>query len=246
MENQLIDLKGKTILVTGSSSGIGEEVAVQISRYGGNVIITGRNEDRLNSTYSRLIGESHKLILADLTNDLDLNTLVEQLSSLDGIVHCVGITSHILARFTKDRHIDEIINTNFKIPVLLTSKLLQLKKIKNNASLIFLSSIASKLPYIGGTLYGASKSAIEGYSKSLALELASKGIRSNCIVPGMVDTNMYSQTKKVASEETIKNIEALHPLGIGNPIDVAGPVCFLLSDQAKWITGINLPLGIVI
>ena len=177
MEAELINLKGKTILVTGSSSGIGKEGAIQISRFGGNVIITGRNADRLNSTHIELVGENHNLIVSDLTQCDEMETFVQQLPNLDGVVHCIGITSHVPARFTKKRHIDEVMLPNLNIPILLTSKLLQLKKIKNNASLIFLSSVASRFPYIGGTLYGASKSALEGYSKSLALELSSKGIR---------------------------------------------------------------------
>ncbi len=105
MKTKIVDLKYKTILITGASSGIGKEVAIQISRLGGKTIITGRNSDRLNATYSELFGENHKLILANLTIEQDLDTLVEQLPSLDGVVYCLGITSHIPARFIKDRHI---------------------------------------------------------------------------------------------------------------------------------------------
>lgn len=241
--NNIFDLCGKTILVTGASSGIGRQTAISISACGGTLVITGRNEQRLMQTFDLLEGKNHMLIVADLTNDHELEKLAADIPDLNGLVHCAGITAPVPVKFIKERHIAEMMQSNFNIPVLLTGRLLQKKKIRDNASIVFLSTIATKFPYYGGALYIASKSALSGYSMVLALELAPKGIRSNCLLPGFVKTPMYDATLKTASAEAMKKFEMLHPLGIGNPEDVAGPVCFLLSDAARWITGVNLPLG---
>ncbi len=240
------NLKGKTILVTGASSGIGKEVASVISKFGGNLIITGRNSEKLSQTFEQLNGENHSLEVLDLLNRKELENFCDSLPYLDGVVHCAGITSHKPAKFIKERHIQEVMEINFNIPVELTSLLLRKNKISKNASLVFLSSIATSFPYFGGSLYMASKSALISYAKALALELASEGIRSNCISPGFVKTPIYDQTMEVASEQTLRNMEIIHPLGFGMPQDVAGPICFLLSDQARWITGTNIPLGVIV
>jgi NAD(P)-dependent dehydrogenase (short-subunit alcohol dehydrogenase family) len=241
--NNMFDLSGKIILVTGASSGIGSQTAISISECGGTLVITGRNTGRLKQTYDLLKGDGHTLITADLSNENDLEKLALEIPALNGLVHCAGITSPVPVKFIKGRHIDEMMQTNFNIPVLLTGRLLQKKKIHDDASIVFLSTIATKFPYYGGALYIASKSALSGYSMVLALELAPKGIRSNCLLPGFVKTPMYDATLMTASEDAMRKFEMLHPLGIGNPEDVAGPVCFLLSDAARWITGVNLPLG---
>ncbi len=241
--NKMFNLSGKTILVTGASSGIGRQAAISISECGGTLVITGRNPERLKETFGLLQGNGHALVIADLSEEDGVELLVAGIPELDGLVHCAGITAPVPVKFIKERHIDEMMQSNFNIPVLLTGRLLQKKKIRDHASIVFLSTIATKFPYYGGSLYVASKSAISGYSMVLALELSAHGIRSNCLLPGFVKTPMYEATLKTASEEAMKKFEMLHPLGIGEPKDVAGPICFLLSDAARWITGVNLPLG---
>lgn len=239
----MTDLKGKTILITGASSGIGRQCALSAASKGASIVVTGRNKNRLEQTYGELEGKNNSLIIADLSVDEEIEKLCEALPPLDGIVHCAGVTAPLPVKFIKQRHIDEMMKINFVAPVLLTSRLLLKKKIQNGASIVFISTIATKFPYYGGSLYISSKSALSGFSMSLALELAEKKIRSNCLLPGFVKTPMYFETEKHASEEAMKKFEMLHPLGIGTPEDVAGPVCFLLSDDSKWITGINIPLG---
>ncbi len=241
--HKMFDLSNKTVLVTGASSGIGKQTAISVSECGANVIITGRDTGRMKQTYDLLAGNHNRMIIADLTIEDDVEKLVAELPKLNGLVHCAGITSPLPVKFIKKRHIDEMMRVNYDIPVLLTSRILQTKKLEDNSSIVFFSTIATKFPYYGGALYVSSKSALSGYSMVLALELAPKGIRSNCLLPGFVKTPMYEATLQHASEEAMKKFEMLHPLGIGNPEDVAGPVCFLLSDAARWITGINLPLG---
>lgn len=241
--HKLFDLSGKTVLVTGASSGIGKQTAISISECGGKLVITGRDTERLTQTFNQLKGTAHKMILADLSAEEEIEKLASEIPLLNGLVHCAGITSPLPVKFIKKRHIDDMMNVNFNIPVLLTARILTNRKLQDNSSIVFLSTIATKFPYYGGALYSSSKSALSGYSSVLALELAPKGIRSNCLLPGFVKTPMYEATLKTASEEAMKKFELLHPLGIGTPEDVSGPVCFLLSDAARWITGANLPLG---
>ncbi len=237
------ELKNKTILVTGASSGIGKEIALNISQSGGHVIITGRDKARLRKTFNILFGEDHSFHVADLSVDSELIALIDQLPLLDGIVHAAGITSHIPAKFINSKNINETFDINFNAPVLLMKQLLLKKLLNNSASIVFLSSIASKYPYFGGALYSASKLAIEGYSRTLALELAPKKIRANCLSPAMVQTPMLERTEETISKESLERLKVMHPLGLGLPEDVANAAVFLLSDAARWITGQNIILG---
>lgn len=241
--NMNFNLSEKKILITGASSGIGKQTAIAISEYGGNVFITARDQKRLNETFKQLKGNNHQSFTADLTDEKQINNLIENLPELNGVVYCAGITGHIPAKFIRSQDISNIFKINYEAPVLITSNLLKKKKLKNNSSIVFLSSIATKYPYFGGALYGSTKSAIEAYSKVLALELASQGIRSNCISPTFVKTPMVGDTEKTISKETLQKIEKMHPLGFGEPSDVANAIVFFLSDASRWITGANLILG---
>jgi NAD(P)-dependent dehydrogenase (short-subunit alcohol dehydrogenase family) len=236
-------LDGKTFLLTGASSGIGKAAAIAISKAGGTVIITGRNLERLQQTYSTLSGKGHFLFPADLNQSEEIHQLVDQLPGLDGIVFSAGITGHLPARFILEDDISSYFDTNYKAPVLLTSRILKIKKLNNKASVIFLSSIATKFPYYGGALYSSTKAAIELYSKVLAIELASKGIRSNCISPSFVKTPMVDSAAETISDEVMEKFKKMMPLGFGEPEDVANAIIYLLSDASKWVTGSNLVLG---
>ena len=246
--NMNFNLSEKKILITGASSGIGKQTAIAISEYGGNVFITARNQKRLNETFKQLKGNNHQSFTADLTDEKQIHNLIENLPELNGVVYCAGITCHIPAKFIRSQDISNIFKINYEAPVLITSNLLKKKKLstlggKNNSSIVFLSSIATKYPYFGGALYGSTKSAIEAYSKVLGLELAPKGIRSNCISPTFVKTPMVDDTEKTISKEILQKIEKMHPLGFGEPSDVANAIVFFLSDASRWITGANLILG---
>jgi predicted outer membrane repeat protein len=236
-------LSGKTILITGASSGIGKEAAVRLSLCGANVVITGRNEGRLNETFQNLQAGANQIIKSDLTDPDQIESLTDKLRELNGVVHCAGITSHMPAKFLRQQDIDEIFNINYNVPVLLTSSILKKKKILNNSSIVFLSSIATKYPYYGGALYTSSKAALEAYSRVLALELASKKIRSNCLSPSFVKTPMVDGAEKTISKDVLDKFEKMMPLGFGEAEDVANAIVFFLSDESKWITGTNLVMG---
>lgn len=237
----MIDLKGKTILVTGASAGIGAAVAKLCSDLGAKVCITGRNMDRLSEVSKQLSNES-EFFQADLTLEKEIDNLVKALPCIDGWVHCAGIIEPFPIKFIQSKHIKSMFTINFDSACLLTSKLMQLKKINSSASFVFISSISAQHPYKGGSLYAASKAALESFSRSIALEFSSKGVRSNCISAALVETEMFEKTKNALSETELLGILSSYPLGIGKPMDVAHASAFLLSNQSSWMTGTTITL----
>lgn len=235
-------LNNKTILITGASSGIGQQTAINISQMGGIVILTGRNLENLNKTLSLLKGENHQIISADLLVEAERNQLIEKLPMLDGIVHSAGTVNPFPIKFIDQIKINETLNINYEIHVLLMAGIMRKKKLNAKASIVFLSSISGQHPHKGGALYASSKAAIEAFSKVVALELYPQGIRSNCISPAMVKTPMYEIAEKGMSKESMDEHVKQYPLGIGYPEDIANSIVFLLSDASRWITGINITL----
>lgn len=233
-------LKDKTILVTGASSGIGRAISIICSQMEANLIITGRNKDRLNDTFMSLSGNNNQQIVADL-NDLDsLIQLVSELPKLEGFVSCAGVVNPLLLQFTDEKDVTDIMNTNAIAPIHLTRSLLQNKKIQKSASLVYISSInGNNCTYIGSSIYAASKSALSGFAKAIALELASKSIRVNCVNPGMIETDLLNSSN-IGTVELDKD-KLSYPLKrYGKPEEVAYAVVYLLSDATSWMTGTNL------
>jgi len=233
-------LEGKTILVTGASSGIGKAVAIECSKMGANMIITGRNPNRLQTTYDLLTRNNHQMLIADLTNVKDRETLIQKLPILDGIVHCAGISGHSIFSFIKQEEIDAMFSINFLTPFLLSQQIVKQKKVIKGASLIFITSTSGIISsYIGGSLYSSTKGALNGLIKGMALELASKQIRVNSVMPSMIETPIM-EGSDVTSEQ-FENDKNLYPLKrYGKPEEVAYAVIYLLSDASAWVTGSNL------
>lgn len=229
-------LEGKQVLVTGASSGIGQAIAAACSRMGARVIITARNEKRLNETMSLLFGEGHQLIVADLTEEAQLKSLVEQLPRLDGIVHNAGVGSRVPCKSIEEKDISEVFNPNLIAPILLQKLLIEEKRINKGASIVFIASMASKYPSVGNAIYSASKGAVISYAKVLGLELAPRLIRVNCICPAMVWTDLI--TKDGIDKEVLEEVQLKYPLKrYGTPDDIANLSVFLLSDASSWMTG---------
>jgi NAD(P)-dependent dehydrogenase (short-subunit alcohol dehydrogenase family) len=238
------DLTGKTILITGASSGLGRQCAITASQQGASVFISGRNIEKLQDTFAMLSGDGHRMVAADLTITGDISRLVDALPDLNGVVYSTGISDLAPARFIKQEDIERTFSISYNASVLLTSELLAKKKLAKNAcSLVFISTISTKYPFVGGTMYISAKAALESYAKVLALELAPKGIRSNSISPAFVKTPMLDETAEKYSDEAVRKIEAQQLLGLGEPEDVANTVVFFLSDASRWITASNLILG---
>ena len=234
-------LKGKTILVTGASSGIGRGIAIACSKMGAFVIINGRNEQRLAETLREMRGEENLSLIADLSQTDAVAIMVRQLPKLDGVVHCAGIGQRILCKQLQESDLDNMMDVNFKAPVMFQTELLRQKKINKGASIVFIASIAYDSPTIGNAMYCASKGAVISYANCLALELAPRLIRVNCILPAMIWTDLIY--KGGITEEELKEDEKKYPLKrYGKPEDVANLSVYLLSDASAWMTGSSIKL----
>ena len=230
-------LVGKNILVTGGSSGIGRGVAIECSRMGASVIITGRNKERLDNTFAQLEGNNNKEIIADLRRKDDKDLLVSSIPMLDGVVHCAGIGDKTLCKTVKEEDLERVMSINFNSPVLLQARLLKGKKISPSSSIVFIASRAPFAPTIGNGLYSASKGALIAYAKVLSLELAPRGIRVNSICPAMVWTELIEKDSILTGVD-YHEAEKKYPLKrYGNPKDVACLAVYLLSDASSWMTG---------
>ena len=234
-------LEGKTILVTGASSGIGRGIAIACSKMGATIVINGRNEQRLAETKKDLEGDNHMSLVADLSDSQSLLSMVAQLPKLNGIVHCAGIGQRVLCKQLQEEDVDDMMGVNFKAPVMLQTEILKQKKISKGASVVFIASIASSSPTVGNAIYSASKGAVISYANCLALELAPRQIRVNCILPAMIWTDLIF--KGGLTEEELREDEKKYPLKrYGKPEDVANLAIYLLSDAAEWMTGSSIKI----
>lgn len=242
MEYNPFSLKGKTILVTGASSGIGRVTAIECSKMGANVIITARNEERLKETLHSMSGGGHSMIICDLSKTDDLQGLIDMVPEIQGLVNNAGFTKLAPIQFIKEEDFTNIVKVNTFAPIFLFQKLLKNKKIKNNASVVFTGSMAGLgFSTVGNAMYTASKGAISAYIRTAALELASKNIRINAVCPSMIDTGILASgtISQDQLQEDLKN----YPLGrYGRPEEIAWSIIYLLSDASSFTTGLNLQI----
>ncbi len=238
-------LQNKNILITGASSGIGKECAFSCYEEGAKVHLLGRNERSLKEIYDQLNDNNNSISVLDL-RDFDkykdiIEEIVEKFGKIDGFIHSAGyqITLPISAMDYK-QYIDILeVNT---ISAFEFIRLISQKKYGNlsGMSIVLIASVMSIVADVALTAYCASKAALVGGAKALALELANKGIRVNCISPGAIcDTAMTDELKNQLSEEEFNKIENKYPLGLGTTEDVSALCMFLLSNESKWITGQN-------
>ena len=238
--NNPFTLSGKTILVTGASAGIGRGIAVACAGMGAQVILTARNTVRLQETLSQLEGDGHSYVAADLTNEAERRALVEQLPMLDGVVQCAGVGNRVPCKMLVQEDLDRVMKPNTEAPMLLQSLLLSEKKIKKQASIVFIASAAATMPVTGNAVYSASKAALVAYAKCLAQELAPRQIRVNSISPTMVWTDLALVG---ATVEQLQEAQLSYPLKrYGMPEDIANLVIYLLSNASVWMTGSNIEI----
>lgn len=233
--NNPFSLKGKTILVTGASAGIGRGIAIACAGMGAKVILTARNQERLQETFSQLEGEGHLIIPADLTKAEQRAALIETCPELDGLVQCAGVMNRVPGKSIGKEDIESVFAPNVEAPMLLQAELLQERKINKEASIVYMASIAARSAAAGNALYSASKAALISYAKCLALELAPRKIRVNCICPAMVWTDLALVG---ATKEELETDQQKYPLKrYGNPEDIANLALYLLSNASGWMTG---------
>ena len=238
--NNPFSLEGKTILVTGASSGIGRATAIACSQMGAVLVVTGRNEPRLQETLDALEGSGHQMIVADIANDDQIDYLVDQIPAINGLVNNAGITETCPTQFIKRDKLNRVMEVNTIAPILLTQRILKKKKLGKGGSIVFTCSISGTCVCVGGNvLYSASKGAIHGFMKNAALDLAHKGIRVNDVCPGMIDTHILDAG--TISEEQLEIEAQRYPMKrFGKPEEVAYGIIYLLSDASSFVTGSSI------
>lgn len=242
MEYNPFSLSGKTILITGASSGIGKAVAIECSKAGARTILTARNTERLKEVHSLLAGHDGQppFIEADLSTDEGIETLVSQCPKLDGAFINAGISINVPIAFINREKLTEIFDINTFAPILLTRSLVKAKKLNKGASLVYTSSVSgNNTVTVAHEMYSATKTAITGFMRNTALDLAPKHIRANAINPGMVNTPMV-HSGKYSDEQLQKDMDNYPLKRFGEPEEVAYAVIYLLSDASAWVTGHSL------
>ena len=234
-------LEGKTILVTGASSGIGKATALECAKMGAHLVITGRDKERLNDVYNYLEGAGHLQIIADLSKEEDIQRLVKEVPVLDGCVNNAGYNVMSPIPFIKKDVLDGILDVNLIAPIELTHYLVKNKKMAKDSSIVYTSSISARgRNSVGNSLYSASKGGLSSFMKNAALELAAKRIRCNAVLPGMVETPLKEGKSNITEEQWELNRQ-LYPLKrFGKPEEIAFGIIYLLSDASAWVTGTEL------
>lgn len=240
-----LDLSSKTVMVTGASSGIGRETALLLSQLGARVVLVGRNAERLQATRERLAGDAHRVEAMDLALSDDVPKWVQSVASqtgpIHGLIHAAGKQAAIPIRSAPKTRIDDLIQTNVYSAIMLARGLSHRTcRPPEGASFVFISSVMAVCGKPALSVYSATKAALIGLTKSLAVELASDRIRVNCIAPGFVETEMFEQARELMTDPQVDALRQAHPLGFGLPRDVANAAAFLLADTGRWVTGTTL------
>lgn len=234
-------IEGKTILVTGATSGIGRATAIECARMGANVILCGRNVSRLEETLRMMCDvEKHHIISADLTDEEQVKTLIEQCPVVDGLACCAGVANMNPFAFISQEEMERIFQINSFAPVMLVNRLLKAKKIGKGSSVVFVSSVdGPKIVHAGNSVYSGSKSALVGLARNMAIDLVGKKIRVNCVLPGTTDTPMI-HTGSATDESLAETAKSLPMKRFAQPKEIANAIIFLLSDAASYITGTEI------
>ena len=239
-----LSMHGRTVLVTGASSGIGRDAAILLSELEAQVVLAGRDRARLEETQGRMQGSGHRveafdLAVADAIPEW-IRQIAQQTGPLHGLVHCAGLNQVIPLRMMTQAKVESLMRLNVTSAMMLVKGFRQKGCAAKGGSVVLLSSVAGMAgqPAISG--YSATKAAVIGFTRSAALEVAPEGLRVNCIAPGYVATEMGEHLREQLPPGQDEVIARMHPLGIGTARDVAHAIAFLRADTARWITGTTL------
>lgn len=235
-------IEGKTFLVTGVSSGMGKETAIVCAKMGARVIGADINEAGMAATFSELEGEGHIQYVINIADENSWEELVNNTPVLDGIANCAGIANMNPFMFVSHQEFEKVFNVNFFGPVLLTKTLLKAKKFNKGGSIVFVASMdGPRIVHVGNSVYSASKSAIVGMARNMAVDLAPKKIRVNCILPGTTDTPLI-RTGNVTDESLAEVVRTIPLKRLGTVKDMAYGIIYLLSDASSFVTGTELTI----
>ena len=238
-------IEGKSILVTGATSGIGRATAIECARMGAKVIAVGRNQEKLDTLHNELkneclTNEGHLFLSGDLTDDAQVQALIEAIPTIDGVACCAGVANMNPFAFVSQEELERIFQINCFAPVMLVNRLMKAKKIGKGSSVVFVSSVdGPKIVHAGNSVYSGSKSALVGLARNMAIDLAGKKIRVNCVLPGTTDTPMI-HTGSATDESLIETAKSLPMKRFAQPEEIANAIIFLLSDAASYITGTEI------
>lgn len=237
-------LKDKTIIITGASSGIGRQSAVTCSELGAKLALVGRNKQELESTKALCSNANVNVYCSDITEYENIEKIVKDVSlnfgKINGFIHSAGIGMTKPLKLLKVSDYEQVMKINV-YAALEFIKILSKKKYlpEEGSSYVLISSVMGELGDIGNIAYCTSKSALLSAAKAIALELSPKKVRVNCVLPGVVLTEMAKELFETISSEAKQELKDKHPLGFGDPDDVANACAYLLSDASRWITGSN-------
>ena len=235
-----ISLNTKKFLITGAASGLGKSISILLSQLGAELILVDINKDGLNDTLKLCKTNSKKLVL-DLTNTESIRPKIEEtvleFGKIDGLVHSAGVSYLSPLKFVDKETTNNVFLLNTYAAIELSKIFTDRKISTKEGSIVFISSIYGCVGSVANVGYAMSKSALHGITKSLAIELASKKIRVNCVAPGFIETEMFKSMADNFGPDYYQNITNLHPLGLGKAEDIVDIVAFLLSNMSRWITG---------
>ena len=232
--NDPFSLEGKRILVTGASSGIGRQTAISCAEMGAQLVITGRDQDRLDATLATLAGTGHTQVVADLTQGADLNRVLDAVGMVHGVVHAAGVSRLVPLRMVTSAYLESTFASNTFAPILLTKGLQAKKHIAPGGSVVFITALAMHTGPMASSVYAASKGALMGAMRVLGREVVKQGIRANSISPGYVRTPLLDGLSQGGAQ--MDAVSGMAPLGIGEPEDIAHAVVYFLSDASRWVT----------
>jgi 3-oxoacyl-[acyl-carrier protein] reductase len=239
----MFDLNGKVVLITGATGGIGKSIARKMREKGAKLILSGTRQDVLNNIVSEF-GNEAKGIITDLNDKDDIISLADEaekcFGQIDVLINNAGVTADNLFMRMKDEDWEKVININLTAAMRLTRQVIRGMIKKRFGRVIFISSVVGYTGNAGQTNYSASKSALVGLTKSLALEVASRGITCNLIAPGFISTPMTDKLSDDQKNNIVKNIPVNR---LGMPDDISNACVYLASDEASFITGSTLHIN---